>query len=374
MGDGYPRDWDQRRKYVYRRDDHQCQRCGRRGGPRGNVELHAHHRIPNSEGGSHQPSNLVTVCKSCHEQIHGHAVGGAKTPSTTRSNTNSKSGSSVSSSSGTGHGSDDGFIAFLCGFMMYLLGGSLLVGIGTANLQILGVWGGISVAVAVGTYSKLNSFPWSTIENIVKIIAVLAYLKALHWVSFGVLSGTVSFFALIYFNGMFFLVGSLLHEIGVDSSDDVSTDSIDDKEIGLSIGGYFILGPLSWPVSFWLWEHIVDTLNIIAMAESRDPGEPTPVSWVIETYLAQFGAVATLSLTILSVYLYRQLADSVAIAHWEKWGIVIIQVLILSYGLWKFEEFVGLARDSPQIELALMFLAVVFFSVIWTTLVDRLIA
>jgi hypothetical protein len=70
----YPPDWDRRRKAVYKRDDYQCQGCGTTGGPRGNTELHCHHRVPISEGGTHDVRNLVTVCKSCHEQIHGHAI------------------------------------------------------------------------------------------------------------------------------------------------------------------------------------------------------------------------------------------------------------------------------------------------------------
>lgn len=70
----YPADWDRRRRYVYKRDGYQCQRCGVGGGPRGNAELHAHHRRPVSQGGSHATQNLVTVCKNCHESIHGHRI------------------------------------------------------------------------------------------------------------------------------------------------------------------------------------------------------------------------------------------------------------------------------------------------------------
>lgn len=69
----YPSDWDSRRKDVYARDDYTCQNCGRTGGPSGNAELHAHHIVPKSKGGSHAKSNLVTVCKDCHDAIHGNA-------------------------------------------------------------------------------------------------------------------------------------------------------------------------------------------------------------------------------------------------------------------------------------------------------------
>lgn len=67
---GYPSDWDSRRKRVYKRDNYECNKCGRKGGPDRYVELHAHHIIPKSKGGSHELSNLQTVCKSCHKEVH----------------------------------------------------------------------------------------------------------------------------------------------------------------------------------------------------------------------------------------------------------------------------------------------------------------
>lgn len=81
MADGYPDDWDQRRKKVYRRDGYECQRCGASGGMGGNAELHAHHKTPKSEGGSHSLSNLQTLCRDCHSQVHGHPVGGGASSS-----------------------------------------------------------------------------------------------------------------------------------------------------------------------------------------------------------------------------------------------------------------------------------------------------
>lgn len=77
MGDNYPSDWNSRRKKVYKYDNYQCQECGAKGGKHGNSELHAHHIKPISEGGSHEYSNLRTLCKSCHSDVHGHAVGGS---------------------------------------------------------------------------------------------------------------------------------------------------------------------------------------------------------------------------------------------------------------------------------------------------------
>ncbi|MDG5760244.1 HNH endonuclease [Natronococcus sp. A-GB1] len=66
----YPDDWDRRRQEVYRRDDYQCANCRRRGGPHGDVELHAHHIVPKSRGGIHELSNLITVCEACHTAVH----------------------------------------------------------------------------------------------------------------------------------------------------------------------------------------------------------------------------------------------------------------------------------------------------------------
>lgn len=76
--DGYPVDWDRRRRHVYRRDGYRCRNCGAR---RGEAELHAHHVVPKSEGGSHHTRNLVTLCAACHDDAHPTFSIGA-TPST----------------------------------------------------------------------------------------------------------------------------------------------------------------------------------------------------------------------------------------------------------------------------------------------------
>ena len=65
-----PSDWDSRRKRVYNRDAYSCQNCGTQGGKHNNVELHAHHIVPKAQGGSHDTSNLITLCKECHNTVH----------------------------------------------------------------------------------------------------------------------------------------------------------------------------------------------------------------------------------------------------------------------------------------------------------------
>lgn len=66
----YPSDWDSRRRRVYRRDGYSCQNCGAYGGPHGGAELHAHHIVPKSKGGTDNLGNLRTLCKHCHNAIH----------------------------------------------------------------------------------------------------------------------------------------------------------------------------------------------------------------------------------------------------------------------------------------------------------------
>jgi len=68
----YPSNWDRIRELVFKRDNYECQSCGRRGGPRGDAQLHPHHVTPRSEGGSDDMANLVTVCSQCHATTHGN--------------------------------------------------------------------------------------------------------------------------------------------------------------------------------------------------------------------------------------------------------------------------------------------------------------
>ncbi|MHC1625354.1 MAG: CFI-box-CTERM domain-containing protein, partial [Methermicoccaceae archaeon] len=63
----YPPDWADIRKRILHRDGYRCRKCGRT-----NTELHVHHIMPLSKGGSSDPSNLITLCRDCHENIHPH--------------------------------------------------------------------------------------------------------------------------------------------------------------------------------------------------------------------------------------------------------------------------------------------------------------
>ena len=53
--------WSDIRSKVFSRDNYACQYCGARGG-----RLECDHIIPVSRGGSSDPENLVTACKTCN--------------------------------------------------------------------------------------------------------------------------------------------------------------------------------------------------------------------------------------------------------------------------------------------------------------------
>lgn len=62
----YPENWEEIRKQVLVRDGHCCGNCGSFN------DLHVHHIVPLSKGGTNQLSNLRTLCKECHTKIHPH--------------------------------------------------------------------------------------------------------------------------------------------------------------------------------------------------------------------------------------------------------------------------------------------------------------
>ena len=60
-------EWRTKRKEIYKRDNYECQLCGKHGGG-----LHAHHII--SAGVCKDPlsnKNIITLCQSCHTKVHG---------------------------------------------------------------------------------------------------------------------------------------------------------------------------------------------------------------------------------------------------------------------------------------------------------------
>jgi 5-methylcytosine-specific restriction endonuclease McrA len=59
------------RTAVLKRDGYRCVNCGQTG-----TELHVHHIIPRSEGGTNDLSNLVTLCAKCHsiQDAKGHRL------------------------------------------------------------------------------------------------------------------------------------------------------------------------------------------------------------------------------------------------------------------------------------------------------------
>lgn len=52
------------RKYVYARDNFQCQSCGKKGAE---TQLNIDHIIPLAKGGSNDLSNLQTLCYQCNQ-------------------------------------------------------------------------------------------------------------------------------------------------------------------------------------------------------------------------------------------------------------------------------------------------------------------
>lgn len=57
------------RKYVYERDNFQCQSCGKN---ISETTLNIDHIIPLAKGGSNDISNLQTLCSSCNQQKKAH--------------------------------------------------------------------------------------------------------------------------------------------------------------------------------------------------------------------------------------------------------------------------------------------------------------
>ena len=57
------------RKYVYQRDNYQCQSCGK---TEQETKLNIDHIIPLATGGSNDMSNLQTLCSKCNQKKKHH--------------------------------------------------------------------------------------------------------------------------------------------------------------------------------------------------------------------------------------------------------------------------------------------------------------
>lgn len=53
--------------YILHRDRYKCQ-SGRKA--KHSAKLHAHHKVFRSQGGTDAPSNLITLCETCHNDLH----------------------------------------------------------------------------------------------------------------------------------------------------------------------------------------------------------------------------------------------------------------------------------------------------------------
>lgn len=65
----YPADWKIRSAKVRRQDKEACRLCGKTWNP-GVLDIHVHHIVHKSNGGGHNPNNLVTLCHQHHNDEH----------------------------------------------------------------------------------------------------------------------------------------------------------------------------------------------------------------------------------------------------------------------------------------------------------------
>jgi 5-methylcytosine-specific restriction protein A len=65
---GYDRRYERTRAWVLAQEPF-CRRCREKG--RLTFATQTHHIVPLSEGGTNEASNLMPVCDSCHQELHG---------------------------------------------------------------------------------------------------------------------------------------------------------------------------------------------------------------------------------------------------------------------------------------------------------------
>ena len=59
------------RAFVLHRDDYTCRHCN---GRSHDSHLHVHHVMYRDNGGSDDPANLATLCKTCHDSVHDGSI------------------------------------------------------------------------------------------------------------------------------------------------------------------------------------------------------------------------------------------------------------------------------------------------------------
>jgi hypothetical protein len=66
---GRQKDFYNVKQFVLFRDGYSCQKCS---GKKKDNRLHVHHIVFRSKGGTNSPDNLITLCETCHENLHTH--------------------------------------------------------------------------------------------------------------------------------------------------------------------------------------------------------------------------------------------------------------------------------------------------------------
>lgn len=69
----YPRDWNALRQAVRIRDE-KCMNCRRSPAGTEGLPFDTHHVVPLGWGGSNRMSNLILLCRDCHDAAHGHSM------------------------------------------------------------------------------------------------------------------------------------------------------------------------------------------------------------------------------------------------------------------------------------------------------------
>lgn len=59
------------REAVKIRDQNKCMNCGIEGN---STKMDVHHIVPRNQGGSNQMSNLILLCRKCHDAAHGECM------------------------------------------------------------------------------------------------------------------------------------------------------------------------------------------------------------------------------------------------------------------------------------------------------------